>query len=116
MLLTFCKTKVSNATVTQCELYYAGSITIDQAILKAADLLPGEKVEVLNMNNGSRIETFIIAGKVNSGDIRLNGPAARWGCVGDKLIILSYCLVDKEEAKNFKPKIVELDDRNKIKN
>ena len=116
MLLTFCKTKISNVTVTQCELYYAGSITIDQGILKAADLLPGEKVEVLNMNNGSRIETFVIAGKANAGEVCLNGPAARWGCVGDKLIILSYCLVDKEEAKNLKPKILELHDRNKIKN
>src|SRR3989338_7243824 len=102
MLLTFCKTKISTATVTECELYYTGSITIDEAILKAADLLPGEKVEVLNMNNGSRIETFVIAGK-KSGAICLNGPAARWGCVGVKLIILSYCLMDKTEAKNFKP-------------
>ncbi len=115
MLLTFCKVKIGNATVTQSELYYEGSITIDETVLKAAGILPGEKVEVLNVNNGSRIETYVIAGKAGSGQFRLNGPAARSGCVGDKLIILCYCLVDANEAKAFKTKIVHLDDRNKIK-
>jgi len=115
MYLTFCKAKIGNAHVTQSELYYEGSITIDEAILKAVGILPGEKVEILNINNGSRIETYTIAGKPHSGQVRLNGPAARSGCVGDKLIILSYCLLDPNEAKKFKTKVVRLDDRNKIK-
>ncbi len=115
MFITFCKVKIANATVTEAELYYEGSITIDETILKAADLIPGEKVEVLNVNNGSRIETYAIAGKANSGQIRLNGPAARSGCVGDKLVILSYALVDKNEARRCKINIITLDDKNKIK-
>lgn len=115
MLIAFCKAKIANACVTQSELYYEGSITIDETILKAAGIVPGEKVEVLNVNNGSRIETYVIAGKANSGQVRLNGPAARSGCVGDQLIILSYCLLDPSEAKNFKTKVIHLDDNNKIK-
>ena len=115
MLINFCKSKIANVRVTQAELYYEGSITVDEALLKAVDILPGEKVEVLNVNNGSRIETYVIAGKPNSGQIRLNGPAARSGCVGDQLIILSYCLLDQAEAKKIKTKIIHLDDNNKIK-
>ena|SRR3989338_11607898 len=115
MLISFCKSKIANAKVTQSELYYQGSITIDETILKAVDIIPGEKVEVLNVNNGSRIETFVIAGKAGSGQICLNGPAARSGCVGDQLIILSYCLADKDEAKGLQTKIVHLDEQNKIK-
>lgn len=116
MLITFCKSKIANATVTQAELYYQGSITIDENILKAVDILPGEKVEVLNINNGSRIETYTIAGKAGSGEICLNGPAARFGCVGDKLIILSYCLLEPQEARKCKVNVVHLHDHNKIKN
>ena len=116
MLINFCKSKIANARVTQSELYYQGSITIDEKILEAVNIIPGEKVEVLNINNGSRIETFVIAGKANSGQICLNGPAARSGCVGDQLIILSYCLLDSSEAKSYKTKIIHLDDNNKIKN
>ncbi len=115
MLIMFCKSKIANARVTQSELYYEGSITIDETILKATGIVPGEKVEVLNVNNGSRIETYVIAGKANSGQVRLNGPAARSGCVGDQLIILSYCLLDPNEAKNFKTKVIHLNDDNKIK-
>lgn len=115
MLITFCKSKIGHASVTQAELYYEGSITIDESLIKAVNILPGEKVEVLNVNNGSRIETYVIAGKANSGQIRLNGPAARSGCVGDQLIILSYCLMDPEEAKKQKTKVIILDDHNKIK-
>lgn len=116
MLITLCKSKIANATVTKAELYYQGSITIDADILKAVGIFPGEKVEVLNVNNGSRIETYTIAGKSGSGEVCLNGPAARFGCVGDKLIILSYCLLEPREAKNWQVKVVHLNDHNKVKN
>ena len=115
MLITFCKSKIGHATITQAELYYEGSITIDEAILKAVDILPGEKVEVLNLNNGSRLETYTIAGKAGSGQVCLNGPAARLGCVGDRIIVLSYALVSKTEAKKIKTKIVYLDEKNHIR-
>ena len=115
MLITFCKSKIAHAHVTEAELYYEGSITIDEAILKAVGIIAGEKVEVLNINNGSRIETYTIAGKANSGQISLNGPAARLGFVGDKLIILSYVLATPAEAKKFKTKTVYLDEHNKIR-
>lgn len=116
MLISICKSKIAHAYVTEAELYYEGSITIDEVLLKAVNIIPGEKVEVLNLNNGSRIETYAIAGKKGSGQICLNGPAARSGVVGDKLIILSYGLVDTQEAKRYKTKVVYLDDNNKIKN
>ena len=116
MLITFCKSKISNAKITQTELYYQGSITIDEKILKAVGIIPGEKVEVLNINNGSRIETYVIAGKANSGAVCLNGPAARFGCVGDTLIILSYALIDSKEALKIQTQVAELDDNNRIKN
>ena len=116
MLIHYCKSKIANATVTKTELYYQGSITIDEKIIKSVGIIPGEKVEVLNINNGSRIETYVIAGKSNSGAVCLNGPAARFGCVGDKLIILSYCLMDPKEASKTKTQAVELDDDNRIEN
>ena len=115
MFINFCKSKIANATITQTELYYNGSITIDEKSIKAVGIIPGEKVEVLNINNGSRIETFVIAGKAGSGAICLNGPAARFGCVGDQLIILSYCLLDSKEAQKIKTKIAELNKNNKLK-
>jgi len=115
MLLTICKSKIAHARVTESELYYEGSITIDEELIKGAQLIVGEKVEVLNLNNGSRLETYVIAGKAGSGQICLNGPAARNGTVGDKIIILSYALMEHNEAKGFKTKIIYLDDDNKIK-
>jgi aspartate 1-decarboxylase len=115
MLITFCKSKIAHARVTQAELYYEGSITIDETLVRAAGILPGEKVEVFNMSNGARLETYVIAGKAGSGQICLNGPAARLGYVGDKLVIVSYALVDPDEAKTLKTKVVYLDDGNKIK-
>jgi len=114
-MITICKSKIAHATITEAELYYEGSITIDERIIKAVDIVPGEKVEILNLNNGSRIETYVIAGKAGSGHICLNGPAARCGVVGDKVIILSYGLVETGRAKKYSPKIVYLDERNKIK-
>ena len=115
MLIEFCKSKISHATVTQAELHYEGSITIDEKILKAVDIIPGEKVHVLNINTGSRIETYAIAGKAASGVICLNGPAARHGYVGDQLIIISYAFVDKAEALQQRMKVVRLDKNNRIK-
>ncbi|MCC6758063.1 MAG: aspartate 1-decarboxylase [Candidatus Omnitrophica bacterium] len=116
MLITFCKSKIAHGTITQAELYYEGSITVDEALLKAVDIIPGEKVEVLNINNGNRLETYVIAGKAGSGHICLNGPAARMGFVGDKIIILSYALLDKTESKKAKTKIVYLDEKNRVRN
>ena len=115
MLITFCKSKIAHARVTQAELYYEGSITIDETLVRAAGILPGEKVEVFNMSNGARLETYVIAGKAGSGQICLNGPAARLGYVGDKLVIVSYALMDPDEARTMKTKVVYLDDGNKIK-
>jgi len=110
------KSKIHRATVTESNLYYEGSITVDENLLKAANILPNEKVEVLNINNGSRIETYAITGKKNSGIICLNGPAARGACVGDQVIILAYALVNEIEVHTVKPTIVKVNARNRIKN
>ena len=115
MLLPMLKCKIHRATVTDANVDYEGSITIDESILKAVDIIPGEKVEVLNINNGARIETYTIAGKAGSGQICLNGPAARCGVVGDKIIILSYALVEPGAAKGMKTKVVYVDEKNKIR-
>lgn len=115
MFITFCKSKIAHATITQAELYYEGSITIDESLLKAVDIIPGEKVEILNINNGTRLETYTIAGKAGSGQICLNGPAARSGAVGDKIIILSYALVETNATKGLKTKVVYVDEKNKIR-
>src|ERR1700722_19376601 len=115
MLIEVLKSKIGHATVTEAELLYEGSITIDSDLLKAAGLIPGEKVHVLNESTGSRLETYVIAGNPASGVICLNGPAARHGYVGDRLIILSYALVESAEAKRLRPSIVYLDPKNKVK-
>ena len=114
MLIHFCKSKITHGRITEAQLYYEGSITIDENILKDARILPGERVEVLNVNNGSRLETYAMAGKAASGQLCLNGPAARLGCVGDQLVILSYALVEAQEAQKLKTKVVYLDDKNRI--
>jgi len=114
MLRTFLKAKIHRATVTEANLYYEGSITIDYKLMQAAGIIEGEKVEVLNLNNGQRIETYAIKGKSGSGVICLNGPASRSACVGDQIIILSYVLLGEEELGNFKPKVVKVDARNQI--
>ena len=115
MLIHFCKSKISHATITEAELHYEGSITLDVELLKAVNIVEGERVEVLNLNNGNRFETYAIAGKAGSGQICLNGPAARLGLVGDQIIILSYALFTPEEAKAAKTKIIYLDGKNRIK-
>ncbi len=115
MLREMCKAKIHSATVTEADLNYTGSITIDKSLLQELDILHYERVQVLNINNGSRIETYVIEGEPDSGIICLNGAAARWAIPGDKVIIIAYCLVDDTMARNWKPKIVVLDEKNKIK-
>lgn len=115
MLLEFCKAKIHHATVTAANLEYEGSITIDKKILTAACIAPFERVQVVNLNNGERFDTYTIPGDHGSGIICLNGPAARLGQVGDRIIIISYCLLEPAEAKNHQPRVVILDDRNSIK-
>ena len=100
------KSKIHRVTVTDCELNYIGSITIDESLIEAANMVVGEKVQVVNINNGERLETYIIKGKRNSGEITLNGPAARKVQKGDKVIIISYASMDIEEAKNFNPTLI----------
>lgn len=108
------KSKIHRATVTMAELYYEGSITIDKDLLDAAGILPYEKVQVVNVNNGSRFETYTFEGEKGSGMICLNGPAARLGSVGDEIIIITYAQMTPEEAEKFKPKTVLVDKENKI--
>ena len=115
MFRTVLKSKIHRANVTQANLYYEGSITIDAALMKKADIIAGEKVEVLNLNNGIRLETYAIKGEENSGIICLNGPSARAACVGDEVIILSYVIADEKEAREVKVKVVHVDERNRIK-
>ena len=114
MTLEMFKSKIHRATVTMAELYYEGSITIDIDLMKAADILPFEKVQVVNVNNGSRLETYTLVGEAGSGIICLNGPAARLGAVGDEVIIITYAQMNKEEAEKHKPRIVLVDKENKI--
>jgi aspartate 1-decarboxylase len=109
------KSKIHRARVTGAELYYEGSIAIDPVLLQAADILPGEKVEILNLNNGSRIETYAILGKKGTGEICLNGPAARSACKGDEVVIVAYAIVDDADAKKLKSKIVHVDSANRLK-
>ena len=115
MFIHFCKSKIGHAIVTEANLLYEGSISIDEDLLKAVDILPGEKVEVLNLNNGNRFETYAIAAQSGSGQMCLNGPAARLGLAGDQIIVLAYALMEPSEAKKFQTKIIHLDGKNKIK-
>lgn len=114
MFRVMLKSKIHRCRVTEANLYYEGSITIDAALMEKADLFPGEKVEVFNMNNGHRLETYAIKGKKGSGVICLNGPAARGACVGDEVIIVSYALLEDKAARSSRPKIIHVDKRNRI--
>ncbi|MDI6759012.1 MAG: aspartate 1-decarboxylase [Candidatus Omnitrophota bacterium] len=114
MLRTILKSKIHRARVTEANLYYEGSITIDAALMKAADIMDAEKVEVFNINNGHRIETYAISGKAGSGIICLNGPASRGACVGDEVVIVSYVFADEKEVKAIKPKIIKVDKKNRF--
>ncbi|MBS3098504.1 aspartate 1-decarboxylase [Candidatus Woesearchaeota archaeon] len=108
------KSKIHGCTLTKTVLEYKGSIGIDENLIKAADILENEKVHVLNLNNGERLETYTIKEKAGSGAIVLYGPAAKKGKVGDTLYILSYCIVDDKEAGSVKPKIIKVDRNNRI--
>ncbi|TRX61447.1 aspartate 1-decarboxylase [Fulvivirga sp. M361] len=108
------KSKIHRVRITQSELHYVGSITIDQDLLDASNLIEGEKVQVVNINNGERLETYVITGERGSGMICLNGPAARLAQVGDIVIIISYAHMDFEEAKVFKPTVIFPDANNKL--
>jgi aspartate 1-decarboxylase len=114
MFIEVLKSKLHRVRVTQAELNYVGSITIDEALMEAADFLEGEKVQIVNNNNGERFETYVIKGERGSGIICLNGAAARKVQVGDILIVMSYCWVTKEEAIKLKPKLVFPDTHNKL--
>lgn len=106
MRIEVLKSKIHRVKITQAELHYVGSITIDEALLEAANLIPGEKVQVVNINNGERLETYVIKGERGSGTVCLNGPAARKAQVGDVVIVISYASMEFEEAKRFKPFII----------
>jgi aspartate 1-decarboxylase len=106
MQIQVVKSKIHRVSVTGADLNYIGSITIDEALMEAANIIEGEKVSIVNVNNGERLETYVIKGNRNSGDITLNGPAARKVQRGDIIIIISYGTMDFEEAKTFKPSIV----------
>ncbi|MCX6190731.1 MAG: aspartate 1-decarboxylase [Flavobacteriia bacterium] len=106
MQIQVLKSKIHRVRVTQAELDYIGSITIDEALMNAANLIEGERVQIVNLNNGERLETYVIKGLVNSGNICLNGPAARRVAINDIIIIIGYGTMDFEEAKTFKPALV----------
>jgi aspartate 1-decarboxylase len=112
MTIELLKAKLHRATVTDADLNYEGSVSIDPALYKAVGMMEFEKVDVLNINNGARLTTYIING--NEGEICLNGAAARLAQKGDKVIICSYCALDSEEAKSHKPQVALLDDKNSI--
>lgn len=114
MELTMLKSKLHRATVQEADLHYIGSITIDEALMEAANLMEYEKVQIADIDNGNRFETYVIAGKRNSGQICLNGAAARCVQVGDKIIVMAYVQMTPQEAKQHKPKVVFLKDGNTI--
>ena len=114
MTITMLKSKIHRATVTQAELNYVGSITIDEELMEASGIYEYEKVQIANISNGSRFETYVIAGERGSGMICLNGAAARQVSVGDRIIIMCYAQLNTEEVKAHKPKVVFVDSNNKI--
>lgn len=115
MKIEVVKSKIHQVTVTEANLHYVGSITIDETLMNAVNLIENEKVHVLNLNNGERLETYVIKGEKDSGVVCLNGPAARKVYVGDAVVIISYASMDFEKAKTFKPWIVFPDGKNRLK-
>ena len=116
MLRTMCKSKIHRATVTDANLHYVGSITVDADLLRLADILPYEQVQVVNINNGERFETYAIAGEPGSGTICLNGAAARLAVPGDLVIIIAYGLVADAELAGWEPRVVHVDGANRVVN
>lgn len=113
MLITVCKSKIHRATIIDASLDYVGSITIDSQLIGLAGLVPFEKVQIANVTNGERFETYVIEGEPGSGVIGLNGAAARKGSIGDLIIIIAYGQIDEAQAKDFKPAIVHVDGNNR---
>lgn len=114
MRIEVLKSKIHRVKITEAELHYVGSITIDSDLMEAANLIEGEKVQIVNINNGERLETYVIKGESNSGTVCLNGPAARKAQVGDVVIIISYASMELEEAKKFKPSLIFPDPDNRL--
>ncbi|GAA4084587.1 aspartate 1-decarboxylase [Streptomyces sp. NPDC058961] len=114
MYRTLMKSKIHRATVTQADLHYVGSLTIDSDLMKAADLLPGEKVDIVDIENGSRLSTYVIEGPAGSGVIGINGAAARLISPGDRVIIIAYAAMTDEETARFVPHVVFVDERNAV--
>ena len=114
MFRTMLKSKIHRATVTQADLHYVGSVTVDRDLMDAADLLPGEKVAIVDVNNGARLETYVIEGPRASGVIGINGAAARLVAPGDLVILISYAMASDAEARTLRPKVVFVDAENKI--
>ena len=114
MQIQVLKSKIHRVKITQAELNYVGSITIDEDLMDAANVIENEKVQIFNINNGERLETYVIKGKRGSGQICLNGPAARKAQIGDLIIIISYASMNFEEAKKFKPTIIFPDSENRL--
>ena len=114
MKIQILKSKIHRVKVTGADLNYIGSITIDRDLMDAANVIAGEKVQIVNINNGERLETYVIPGKRNSGEITLNGPAARRVTKGDIIIIIAYAIMDFEDAKNFEPSVIFPNEENNI--
>ncbi len=114
MFIEILKSKIHRAFVTEVNINYQGSITIDEILMDAANIVEHEKVQVLNYNNGERIDTYVIKGKRGTGEVCMNGPAARKFLVGDPIIVISYAMIDAQEAKNLIPKIIFVDNNNKM--
>ncbi len=114
MMRTILKSKIHRATVTDADLHYEGSITLDRDLMDAADLLPYELVHVLDINNGNRLQTYVIEGGRGSGEVCINGAAARLVSPGDLVIVLGYATVDDEEARGQRPRLVYVDEKNRI--
>jgi len=114
MFREMCRAKLHRVRVTQTELDYEGSITIDEELMEAADILPAEKLDIYNITNGARFSTYAIRGERGSGVISINGAAARLADVGDELIVISYAVFPEEETKTLKPKIIKVDEKNRL--
>ncbi len=110
---TMCKSKIHRATLTDANLHYEGSVTIDSDLLDAADIVPYERVQIVNVNNGVRLETYVIEGRRGSGEVCLNGAAARLGAKGDTVIIISYAMMDEAQAREWEPRKVLVDKNNR---
>ena len=114
MQIQLLKSKIHRVKITQAELHYVGSVTIDEDLMDAANIIANEKVQIVNVNNGERLETYVIKGERGSGQVCLNGPAARKAQVGDIVIIISYATMDFEEAKSFQPTVIFPDEHNQL--